>query len=151
MYCSSVISCSQLRRNKVFRFYSAICQLSKNRVRPLLRSTFQFFFFLFLLFFFFFAYLPSPIQDLHPQGQTIQMPVGQMPVGGATVSGPEHYTGTQGRASLNVWSAQCQGLRRKQHRIEHRQRKEIEIPDPAGLEGRDSNYHATANSTLYCK
>ena len=34
------------------------------------------------------------------------MPVGQMPVEGATVFGPEYYTDTQGRASLHVWSAQ---------------------------------------------
>ena len=64
------------------------------------------------------------------------MPVGQMPLGGATVFGPEHYTDTQGRASLNVWSDQCQGLRRKQHRTKHRHtpnpRTEIKIPDPAG-------------------
>ena len=71
-----------------------------------------------------------------------------MPVGGATVSGPEHKTDTQGRASLNVWSAQCQGLRWRQHTTEQKghtpnPRTEIEIPDPAGnrtraagLEGR---------------
>ena len=28
-----------------------------------------------------------------------------MPVGGAIVYGPEHYTDTQGRASLNVWAS----------------------------------------------
>ena len=44
---------------------------------------------------------------------------------------------TQGRASLNVWSAQCQGLRRRQHRTEHKghtpnPRTEIKIHDPAG-------------------
>ena len=90
-------------------------------------------------------------QDLHPQGLTSQMPMGQMPVGGATGSGPEHQTDTQLRDSLNVWTAQCQGLRRRQHRTEHRQRTEIKIPDPAvnrtraaGLEGRDSTDHATA-------
>ena len=37
------------------------------------------------MFFFFFTYLPSPNLEL-----TIQMPVGQMPVGVATTSGPEH-------------------------------------------------------------
>ena len=79
-----------------------------------------------------------------------------MPIGGATVSGPEHKTDTQGRASLNVWSAQCQGLRRRQHRTEYKGHSpnpmtEIKIPDPAGnrtraagLEGRDSTDHATA-------
>ena len=54
---------------------------------------------------------PPEMWDL--PGLTIQMPVGQMPVDGA-----EHLTDTQGRASLNVWSAQCQGLRRRQHRTE---------------------------------
>ena len=63
------------------------------------------------------------------------MPVGQMPVGGATVSGPEHKTDTQGRASLKVWSTQCHGLRRRQHRTEHKghtpnPRTEIKIPGP---------------------
>ena len=84
------------------------------------------------------------------------MPMGQMPVGGATVFGPEHETDTQGRASLNVWSAQCQGLCQRQHRTEHKghtpnPRTEIKIPDPAGnrnwatgLEGRDSTDHNTA-------
>ena len=33
---------------------------------------------------------PPPIKNLHPQGLTSQMPVGQMPVGGAIVYGPEH-------------------------------------------------------------
>ena len=41
MYCNSVISCSQLQRTKILQFYSTKSQLSKNRVRPLLRSTFQ--------------------------------------------------------------------------------------------------------------
>ena len=76
------------------------------------------------------------------------MTVGLMPVGGATVSGPEHYTDTQGRASLNVWSAQCQVLRRR----EHRQKDTHPIPGqklkslaPPGIEpGRDPTDHATA-------
>ena len=38
---------------------------------------------------------PPPIQDLHPQGLTSQMPVSQMPVGRATVFGPEHQTYTR--------------------------------------------------------
>ena len=83
------------------------------------------------------------------------MPVSQMPVGGATVFGPEHYTDTQGWASLDVWSAQCQGFRRRQHRTEHKGhtpnlRTEIKIPDPAGnrtrvagFGGRESTDHAT--------
>ena len=65
------------------------------------------------------------------------MPVGHMPVGGATVFGPEHERDTQGWASLNVWLAQCQGLRQRQHRTEHKghtpnPRTEIKIPDLAG-------------------
>ena len=83
-----------------------------------------------------------------------------MPVGGATVSGPEHETDTQRRASLNVWSAHCQGLRRRQHRTEHKgntpnPRTEIKILYPtgnrtlaAGLEGRDSTDHATATRRI---
>ena len=78
--------------------------------------------------------------------------MGQMPVGRATVFGPEHYAGTQGR------SAQFQGLRQRQHRTEHKghtpnPRTEIKIPDPtgnrsrtAGLEGRDSTDHAKATT-----
>ena len=85
------------------------------------------------------------------------MPVGQMTVGGAIVYGPEHWTDTQGRASLNVWLAQCQGLRRDstgQHTDKgHTPNPSIgiKIPDPAGnrtraavLGGRDSTDHATA-------
>ena len=55
---------------------------------------------------------------------------------------------------------ECQGLRRRQHRTEHKghtpnSRTEIKIPDPAGnrtwaagLEGRDSTDHATATDKL---
>ena len=46
---------------------------------------------------FFFVYLPSPNLGLTPPRLTTQMPVGQLPVGGATVFGPEHWTDTQGR------------------------------------------------------
>ena len=83
---------------------------------------------------------PPPIQDLHPSPElTTQIPVGQMPVEGIIVYGPEHQTDTQARASLNVWSAQCQGLRRRQQRTEHRQRTHpIPRQDPAVQEGRDS-------------
>ena len=52
--------------------------------------------------FLFFYYLPSPKLGLTPRGLTTQMHVGQMPVGGAPDCGPEHYTDTQGRTSLNV-------------------------------------------------
>ena len=76
---------------------------------------------------------PPPIQNLHPQGLTSQMLVGQMPVGRATVSGPEHQRDTQGRASLNVWSAQCQGFRRRQHRSEHKGQK-LKFLIPPGIE-----------------
>ena len=48
----------------------------------------------FLSFFFLFSSIsyiyPPPIQDFHPQGLASQMPVGQMPVGGEIVYGPEH-------------------------------------------------------------
>ena len=103
---------------------------------------------------------PPPIQDLHPQGLTTQIPVGQMPLGGTIFHGPEHQTDTQGQASLNVWSVQCQGLRRRQHRIEHKvntlnPRIVIKIPDLAanrtragGLEGRDSTDHATETDLI---
>ena len=40
------------------------------------------------------------------------MPMAQMSLGGATDSGLEHKTDTQGRASLNLWSTQCQGQAR---------------------------------------
>ena len=33
------------------------------------------------------------------------MPVGQMPIGGATVFGPEHYTYKEGQPSLNAWAS----------------------------------------------
>ena len=84
------------------------------------------------------------------------MPARQLPVGGATDCEHEHQTDTQRRISLNVWLAQCQGLRQRQHRTEHKRhspiaRIEFEIPDlagnltrAAGLEGRDSTDHATA-------
>ena len=67
-------------------------------------------------------YLPSPNPGLTSSRTyaTNQMPMGLTPIGGAIVYGPEHYTDTQGRASLNVWSAQCQGLRRREHRTEHK-------------------------------
>ena len=47
-------------------------------------SSYSFFFF-FFFFFSFFSYLPSLNLGHTPQRLTIQMPVGQMPVGGATV------------------------------------------------------------------
>ena len=122
-----------------------------------LRFLFFFLVLLIILLLLLYAYLPSPNLGLTSPGTTSQMPVGQLPVGGATVSGPEHQTDTQRRASLNVWSAQCQGLRRRQQRKENRQRHtsnprtEIKILDPAGnrtradgLEGRYSTDHATA-------
>ena len=77
----------------------------------------------------FLYYLPSPNFELTPPGITTQMCVGQMPVGRATDCGSEHQTDTQGRASLNVWSEQCQGQRQRQHRTEHRQRTHIRSPD----------------------
>ena len=83
-----------------------------------------------------------------------------MSVGGAVVYGPEHLTDTQGLASLNVWSAQCQGLRRIQYRTEQKghtlnPRIGIKIAHlagnrtlAAGLESRDSTDHATATDKV---
>ena len=99
---------------------------------------------------------PPPIVRLTLPGVTTQMPVRQIPVGGATDCGMEHYTDTQRRASLNVRSAQCQGHPRRQHRAEHTQNKgytpspriEIKIPDSAGNRtrvGRESTDHAMAD------
>ena len=85
------------------------------------------------------------------------MPVGQMPAGRAIVYGPEHQTETQGRASLNVWSAQARasaGDNTGQNTDKGHTpnpRIGIKIPDPAGtrtraagLEGRDATDHVTA-------
>ena len=55
-----------------------------------------------------------------------------------------------------MWSAQCQGLRRRSHKGHTpTPRTEIKIPDPAGnrtraagLEGMDSTDHATATDIL---
>ena len=63
---------------------------------------------------------------------------------------------------MNVWSAQCQGLRRRQHRTQHihtpNPRIGIKVPGPAGnwtraagLEGRDSTDHAMATDELKYK
>ena len=62
-----------------------------------------------------------------------------------------------------MWSAQCQGLCRKQHRTDYKghtpnPRTEIKIPDPAvnqtraaGLEDRDSTDHAMATDPYTLK
>ena len=42
------------------------------------------------------------MKGLQPPGLKIQMPLSQMPVGGATDCGPEHYTDKQERASLTA-------------------------------------------------
>ena len=87
----------------------------------------------FLLSFFlssFFCYLPSSNVGLTPPGTyNPNVPVGQMFLGGATDCGPEHYTNIQGRASLNVWSARCQGHRRRQHKTENKQRTHTQLQD----------------------
>ena len=49
------------------------------------------------------------------------MSVDQMPVGKADY-GPEQYTDTQGRASLNLWPLESQGHRQRQLRAEHRKK-----------------------------
>ena len=66
----------------------------------------------------FLCYLPSPNLGLTPQGLTSQMPVGLMPVGGATVSGPEQLDRNTMPGLSNVWVAQCQGHRQRQHRTD---------------------------------
>ena len=86
-----------------------------------------------------------------------------MPVGGAIAMdrNTRQIGPIQGRAALNVWSAHCQGLRRRQHRTEHKghtpnPRIGIKIPHPAGnltladgMEGMDSTDHATATDFFY--
>ena len=56
-----------------------------------------------------------------------------MPIGGVADSRPEHWTDTQGRAFLNVWSVR-QGHHRRQYRTKHKgdtpsPRVEIKIED----------------------
>ena len=41
----------------------------------------------------------------------------------------QNITNTQGRVSLNVWSAQCKGHRQRQLRTEHRQRTHTQSQD----------------------
>ena len=78
------------------------------------------------------CYLPFP-----NVGLTTQMPVRQKPVKGAINCGPEHQTDTQERTSLNVWSAQCQGHRRRQHRQKNiHPVSEIKISEPSGNQTR---------------
>ena len=67
----------------------------------------------------------------------------------------------QGLASLNVWSANCQGHRQRQQRTEHKEhtpssRIEIKISEPAEnrtraacLEGRESIDHATTTDPIH--
>ena len=82
--------------------------------------------------------------DLHHPGFTTQMRVDQMPVGGATDCGPEHYTDTQGRASLNVWAAKCQGNLQKQYSREHRHSPgwKLKLSFPRGIEPGPSGWKA---------
>ena len=87
-----------------------------------------------------------------------------MPVGGATDFGSEHYADTQGRASLNVWSAQCHGRRQRQHRTVPSKdthpvpEEKLKFLTPPGiepgspsLERRDSTDHATAADSSFNK
>ena len=60
----------------------------------------------------FFRYLPCPKVGRKSQRLTIQIPMGQTPIGGTRDYGPEHWTGAQGRISLNLWSAEWQVLLR---------------------------------------
>ena len=63
--------------------------------------------------------------------------MGQTLVRGARLYEPEYWIESQAPASLNFWSAECQGLRQRQHKTEHKghthsSRIEIKISDPAG-------------------
>ena len=69
----------------------------------------------------------------------------------STDCGPEHWTDTEGRASLNVWSAQCEGHRQRQGHTPS-PRIKMKISDLTGnrtrtteLEGRDSTGPATGD------
>ena len=109
------------------------------------------------IFFFFFAYLPSPNLGLTPPGAYNPNARGSDACRGSN----NLWTRTLDRYTrAGVWSAQCQGLRQRQHRTEHKghtpnSRTEIKIPDPAGnriraarLEGRDSTDHPTATDSI---
>ena len=95
-----------------------------------------------------------------PKGRTsgliTQLPVGQIPIGEQWLwtRTLDRYTRTG--PPWNLWSAECQGHRKRQHRTEHKvhtpsPRIEIKIPEPAGIrtraagtEGRDPTDNATA-------
>ena len=65
-----------------------------------------------------------------------------MPVGQISVREHGFWTRTLlGQATLNLWPAECQGHRQRQHRTEHTcsRRIEIKIPDSA----RDNTGHNT--------
>ena len=116
---------------------------------------------------FFFIYFPSPNLGLTPPGTYNPNARGSDTCRGATGYGTEHQRDTQGRASVNVWSVQCQGLCRRNtgqntdNGHTPNPRIEIKIPDPAGnrtrvagFEGRDSIDHATSTdipTTLHLK
>ena len=80
---------------------------------------------------FFLSLLFTPPHNivLTSPGLTTQIPVEQMPVEGATDCGSEQQTDAQGRASLNVWLAQCQDHRQRQNRTEHKQRTHAQSQD----------------------
>ena len=70
---------------------------------------------------------------------------------GSTDYGPEHFTGTQRRVFLNLWSAECQGTVRgnkdKEHTPSHR--IEIKIPDPAGNRTRAAGLECKVSTEDY--
>ena len=100
---------------------------------------------------FFFVYLLSPSLWITPPGLTTQMPVGQMPVGGATVSGPRqrHKGGRTwmcGQYNVRASAEDNTGQNTDKGHAPN-PRREIKIPDPAknrirnaGLEGGDSTH-----------
>ena len=93
---------------------------------------------------------------------TIQIPVGQTPVGEPWSMDQNTRREHKGANSLNLCSAECQGLRQSQLSTENRRRThtesqdKIEIPDAernrtraTGLKGRDSIDNAAETKTWY--
>ena len=107
-----------------------------------------------VIIFFFLCYLPSPNIGFTPPGLSTRMFLIQMPVREQHTVDRNTMQIHKGGASLNVWSAQCQGHLRRQHKTENKghtpsPRTQIKIPHSAGngtraagLEGRDSTDHA---------
>ena len=106
--------------------------------------------------FWFFIICPPPLGLKPPGTCKTKCPYGPGVCRGARDYGSEHWTGAQARAFLNLWPAECQGLRQSQHRTEHRQMDThtvlesrlkslnppgIELGPPRRFEGSDSIDH----------